>query len=148
MIKKLKTYMTTLLFAVAMPLSGLAVPVIGATTSASITQQVCKSSSTASGDNQGNCNSSTNSNQVSNSVAKIGRAVVNVFSAIIGAIAVIMLIYGGFRYITSGGATEKVGDAKKTIIFAIIGLIVVALAQVIVNLTLSTTAGQVKDANL
>lgn len=148
MIKKLKTYITTVFVALAMSLSGLAMPLISSTASASITTNVCKSSSTASGDSAGNCTSSTNSTQVSNSVAKIGKAVVNVFSAIIGAIAVIMLIYGGFRYITSGGATEKVGDAKKTIIFAIIGLIVVALAQVIVNLTLSTTAGQVQDANL
>lgn len=148
MIKKLKTYMATLFFAATMSLSGLAVPIIGATASASIANQVCQSSQTASSSTGGNCNGSTNSQQVSSSVAKIGRSVVNVFSAIIGVIAVIMLVYGGFRYITSGGATEKVGEAKKTLIWAIVGLIVVALAQVIVNLTLSTTAGQVKDANL
>lgn len=146
MIKKLKTYMTTLFFAATMSLSGLAVPIIGATASAasgSISSTICDTTSKVTLESKKDCQIKGDPNQVSNGVAKIGRSIVNVFSAIIGVTAVVFLLYGGFRYITSGGSTEKVGDAKKTIIFAIIGLIVVALAQVIVNLTLSTTAGQV-----
>jgi hypothetical protein len=147
MIKKLKTYMATLFLAATMLLSGLAVPILGATVSAVTPGEAACESANKAADSKQNCGK-TDPNQVSNGVAKIGKSIVNVFSAIIGVTAVIFLLYGGFRYITSGGSTEKVGDAKKTIIFAIIGLIVVALAQVIVNLTLSTTAGQVKDANL
>ncbi len=50
-----------------------------------------------------------------------------------------MIVYGGFRYVTSGGDSSKVGDAKKTILYALIGLVIVALAQVIVKFVLSKT---------
>jgi hypothetical protein len=58
-------------------------------------------------------------------------------------VAVIMIIYGGFRYITSGGDSNRVGSAKNTLIYAIIGLIIVALAQLIVHFVLSTTGNTV-----
>ena len=51
--------------------------------------------------------------------------------------AVMMIIVGGFRYITSGGASDSVSSAKNTIIYAIVGLVVVALAQFIVQFVLN-----------
>jgi hypothetical protein len=57
-----------------------------------------------------------------------------------------MLIFGGLKYITSGGESSNISAAKNTILFAIIGLIVVALAQVIVQFALnraSAPAGQI-----
>lgn len=65
------------------------------------------------------------------------KTIINVFSFIVGLVAVIMIIYGGFRYITSGGDSGNIGNAKNTIIYAIIGLVVVALAQFIVQFVLS-----------
>lgn len=62
--------------------------------------------------------------------------IVNIFSIIVGIVAVIMIIYGGFKYITSGGDSSNVSSAKNTIIYAIIGLVVVALAQFIVQFVL------------
>jgi hypothetical protein len=76
-------------------------------------------------------------------IARIANQVVNIFSIIVGAVAVIMIIYGGFRYITSGGDSNRVGSAKNTLIYAIIGLIIVALAQLIVHFVLSTTGNTV-----
>ena len=70
--------------------------------------------------------------------------VVNIFSIIVGIIAVIMIIYGGFKYITSGGDSGNVSGAKNTLIYAIVGLIIVALAQFIVRFVLNTTAGVVE----
>jgi hypothetical protein len=69
--------------------------------------------------------------------------VINILSVIVGVIAVIMIIIGGFRYITSGGDSTKVGAAKNTILYALIGLIIVAIAQVIVRFVLgkATTIG-------
>jgi hypothetical protein len=61
---------------------------------------------------------------------------VNIFSIIVGVVAVIMIIVGGLRYITSGGDSTKVSGAKNTLIYAIIGLIIVALAQLIVHFVL------------
>lgn len=66
--------------------------------------------------------------------------IINVFSIIVGIVAVIMIIIGGFRYITSGGNSEKVTSAKNTLIYAIVGLIIVALAQIIVRFVLSRSA--------
>ena len=66
--------------------------------------------------------------------------IVNIFSAIVGVIAVIMIVVGGLRYITSGGDANKVGAAKTTIIYALIGLVIVALSQIIVHFVLAQSA--------
>ena len=66
--------------------------------------------------------------------------VVNIFSVIVGVIAVVMIIIGGFRYVTSGGDSSNVTSAKNTIMYAIIGLIIVALAQIIVRFVLNQSS--------
>ena len=53
-------------------------------------------------------------------------------------IAIIMLVFGGFRYIVSGGDSKKVTDAKNTILYAIIGLVISFLAYAIVNFVINT----------
>ncbi|HET9850407.1 MAG TPA: pilin [Candidatus Saccharimonadales bacterium] len=63
--------------------------------------------------------------------------VVNILSVLAGAIAVIMIIVAGLRFVTSAGSENAVAGAKKTITFAVIGLIVVALAQIIVHFVLN-----------
>lgn len=67
------------------------------------------------------------------------------FSIIVGAISIIMIIYGGFRYITSGGDSNRVGAAKNTLIYAIIGLIIVALAQIIVSFVINQSSETVSQ---
>jgi hypothetical protein len=49
-----------------------------------------------------------------------------------------MIIIAGFKYITSGGDTNKVASAKSTLTYAIIGIVVVALAQLIVHFVIKT----------
>lgn len=73
-------------------------------------------------------------------VSDIIRRIVNLLSVIVGVVAVIMIIVGGFRYVTSGGSDASVTGAKNTILYAVIGLIIVALAQVIVNFVLRNLA--------
>jgi hypothetical protein len=63
--------------------------------------------------------------------------IVNIISLIVGVVAVIMIIIGGFKYITSGGNDSNVASAKNTIMYAIIGLVIVALAQFIVRFVLA-----------
>ena len=53
-----------------------------------------------------------------------------------------LIIYGGFKYISSGGDSGKVTEAKNTIIYAVIGLVVVALAQFIVQFVLNKVTNQ------
>lgn len=65
------------------------------------------------------------------------KQITNTILYIVGILAVIMLIIGGIRYIVSGGDSKKVTDAKNTILYAIIGLIVCFLAFAIVNFVIS-----------
>lgn len=82
-------------------------------------------------------NGSKPENKLNNLVATI----VNLFSVFVGIIAVIMIIIGGFRYITSGGDSGNVSSAKNTILYAIIGLLIVAFAQFIVKFVLAKATG-------
>lgn len=59
--------------------------------------------------------------------------IVNALLFIVGAISVIMLIYGGLRYSASGGSANSVTAAKNTILYAIVGLVVAFSAYAIVN---------------
>lgn len=68
--------------------------------------------------------------------------VINILLAIAGLIAVIFLIIGGFKYITSGGNEETAEAAKKTITNAIIGIVVIILAFVIVTVISNALSGQ------
>jgi hypothetical protein len=79
------------------------------------------------------CSTSDATERINNLI----RTIVNLLSAIVGIVAVIMIIFGGLRYITSGGNDSSVSGAKNTILYAIIGLIIVALAQVLVRFTLN-----------
>lgn len=81
-------------------------------------------------------NCSTNSDATAK-INSIIHDVINTISVIVGIVAVIMIIVGGFRYITSGGSDTGVTGAKNTILYAIIGLIIVALAQVLVRFVLA-----------
>ena len=74
-------------------------------------------------------------------LTSVTRDIINILSIIVGVVAVIMIIVGGFRYITSGGSDTSVTGAKNTILYAIIGLVIVALAQVIVHFVLRNVSG-------
>lgn len=70
--------------------------------------------------------------------APVFQTIVNVLLFIIGAVAVIMLIIGGIRYVVSGGDQAQVTGAKNTILYAIIGIVVAVLAYAVVNFVLGS----------
>lgn len=69
--------------------------------------------------------------------------IINVLLSFLGIIAIIIILWGGFRWLTSGGNEDKVSEAKKIIISGIIGLIIIfvsfALAQFVINSLLRAT---------
>lgn len=72
--------------------------------------------------------------------------VIRVAMGLLGIVAVVIILIGGFTWMTAGGNDEKVGEAKKWIFSGIIGLIIVLSAYaiasfVITNLLNATTAG-------
>ena len=68
--------------------------------------------------------------------------ILNVIIGAIGILAVGIVILGGVQYMTSSGDAGKVKKAKDTILYGIIGLIIVALAFAIVNFVIKTVLAQ------
>ena len=79
-----------------------------------------------------NCDTPKGSPSVENTV----KAAISILSLIVGIAALIMVIIGGFNYITSGGDSNKTSTAKNTILYAVIGLVIASLAQFIVRFAL------------
>lgn len=72
-------------------------------------------------------------NDKSNQVASTLKSILNILSFIVGVVAVIMIIIGGIRFVTSQGEASSTALARNTIIYAIVGLFVAAVAQVLVH---------------
>jgi len=60
-------------------------------------------------------------------------SMINIVLGLLGIIAVIIIIYAGFKWMTAGGNEEQVGDAKKMLIQSIIGLAVIFSAWIIAS---------------
>lgn len=63
--------------------------------------------------------------------------IINIMLGIGFAIAVVMVIYGGYQYITSAGNEEKATSGRQTIFYALIGLVIIVLSFVIVSAVLN-----------
>ena len=74
--------------------------------------------------------------KVNSSPESLVKQFVNIFLFAVGALSVIMLIWGGIRYTTSAGDSNKVTSAKNTVLYAIVGLVVSILAWAIVNMVI------------
>jgi len=67
---------------------------------------------------------------------------------IVGSLALLMFIYGGFTFLISAGSSEKIGEAKKILIAAVVGLLIVFASYIIIKFVLQSLGmnwdGQVK----
>ena len=68
-------------------------------------------------------------------------SVLNVVYGLVGILAVVFIIIGGFKYSTSQGEPGKVQQAKNTIMYALIGLVVTLSAFAITQFALSAMGG-------
>lgn len=137
MIQKLKVLLASVVMAV-LPVFAVAAPVAaqantgGSGTTPEVTQSInngiCEGAEIALGG--GGCN---DNGAAAATVSRLIKQIINIISIVVGVVAVIMIIIGGLRYITSGGDSSSVSSAKNTILYAIVGLVVVALAQLIVR---------------
>ena len=132
MIKKLKTIALSFGLLAALLVPAL-VPVATVGAQANIQENLCDGANLGFGSG-GDC---TAGGEAETKVNEIITLVINVFSVVVGVIAVIMIIVGGLKYITSGGDSGNITSAKNTILYAIVGLVIVALAQIIVKFVLS-----------
>ncbi|MFA6215481.1 MAG: hypothetical protein WC768_02860 [Patescibacteria group bacterium] len=70
-------------------------------------------------------------------------SIINVLLGFLGIIAIVIVLYGGFVWLTSAGNEEKVGQAKKIITSGIIGLVIIfvsyAIASFVITQLMSAT---------
>ncbi len=76
------------------------------------------------------------------SIRQLALRIVNYFLTFLGLIAVIMVIYGGITYVIAGGEEEKIGEAKKIIMYALVGLVIILLSFALVNTVLGAAKGE------
>lgn len=73
----------------------------------------------------------------------IAASVIRIILGFLGIVAVIIILLGGFKWMTAGGNEDKVGEAKKLIIAGVIGLIIIiaafAIATFVLNQLMSAT---------
>jgi len=81
----------------------------------------------------GNCTTSKGSASPESIVA----TVVNILSIVVGVIAVIMIIIGGIRFVLSGGDSNATNSARNTVLYALVGIVVVFMAQILVKFVLN-----------
>lgn len=72
-------------------------------------------------------------------VNNLVKAVVTILSIVVGIAAVIMVIISALKYVTASGDPSNVSSAKNTLLYAMIGLFIAALAQALVHLVLNNT---------
>ena len=113
-------------------LLSLATPLIIATPTYALFENAKDQACAGANLNDTGCTPNQGQDQVSNTLA----SVINILSLIVGVVAVIMLIVGGIRYVTSGGDGSSTSAARNTIIYALVGITVAALAQAIVKFVL------------
>ena len=70
--------------------------------------------------------------QATNPVLGTLNLVINILTGIAGLVAVIMIIISGLQMVSSNGNPERISHARNTILYALIGLVIVALARIII----------------
>lgn len=70
-------------------------------------------------------------------IQQIIKTTINLFAFFGGMIAVFYVIYGGFKYVTSSGNAEKASTGRQTIFYALIGLVLIVVAQQLVLFVIS-----------
>ena len=110
----------------------LSVPLALSTVYAGLFDDVCKSPGTS----QSEVCQKKNSDPITGPNGILTR-VTNIIALIAGITAVVMIIIAGFMYLTSGGDSGKVTEAKHIIIYTTVGLVVIVLARSIILFVIS-----------
>ena len=77
----------------------------------------------------------------SSGVESLIKTIVVLLSWIVGIASVIVIIIAGLKFVTAGGDSNAVASAKSTLLYALIGLVVAALAQFLVHFAFNQATG-------
>lgn len=67
------------------------------------------------------------------SIKELVKTMLNFALSFLGFVATVMVIYGGILYVTSAGNDENVGKAKKILLYAVVGIVIILLSFALVN---------------
>jgi hypothetical protein len=145
---KIRKFIIVLLFgltaSLTYPMVAMAAPSIllsepvnfAAATPASASQsQSCTGLSQLSGAGCGNNTGTAAASTITN--------IVNFMSILVGVVVIIMVIVAGFQYITSSGDSAKISKAKTALVYALVGLVLVAMAQFLVQFVLTKSSSAI-----
>ena len=134
----MKRYLSQIMLASVMMLGLLSVvtpaPSVEAQAFSGSKSQACR------GANLSNNETACREGEAATQINGVIRFVVNILTVIVGFVAVVLLIVNGLKFVTSNGDASSVTSAKQGVLYAIVGLIIVALAQVIVKFVLNKAA--------
>lgn len=125
--KRLKLFLATLGVILALT------PAVGVFADTNVFNEACKHSSTR---NSAACEGNSGNNPLIGPDGTITK-VTAFISYLTGIAVIIMLIIGGFMYVSSGGDAGKVASARETILYAVIGLVIVLFAQALIIFVLN-----------
>ena len=131
---KIKRIITTLLVSASLLMPGLLSFGVSPAYATALTELCSGINGASAGSSCGPSGGTTTT-----SISSVANTVVNIFTYVVGIISVIMLIVAGFRYVTSGGESSKVSGAKNTLIYAIVGIVIVLAAKIIVSFVANQT---------
>ena len=121
----------------ALGLIGLLILPLGLQASAQGAKEaVCEGLGAVSGG--GGCAPAAGQPDVNNTLA----TVINIMSLIAAVISVIMIIIAGIRFVTSNGDSGSVTTARNTVIYALVGLVIVAISQILVQFVIERATAQ------
>ncbi len=130
---KRKIYLLTIFFTLGIALGFVGVSKVGAVNLNQQVQTVCNNADAAAQATD-ICTSNAD-NRLYGSNGAINKVTL-IIALVAGVTAIIIIIYGGFQYILSSGDPQKATKAKNMILFATIGLVVIALAETIVRVVI------------
>ncbi|OGY43662.1 MAG: hypothetical protein A3B89_04470 [Candidatus Buchananbacteria bacterium RIFCSPHIGHO2_02_FULL_40_13] len=72
-------------------------------------------------------------------------SIIQLLLSFLGILAVIIILWGGFLWMTAAGDDSKVDKAKKLIISGIVGIVIILAAYIIANFAITAVGGQLTD---
>ncbi len=130
--KRIQTMIVGILAAVAVMAPGLVLNTGVAEAATTPNSSLCKGILATDSSQTGDTCASITATEADNDIKGIVTEIVDILLYVVGVVSVIMIIIGGLRYITSSGDSSNVTAAKNTILYAIVGLVIVIFAKAIV----------------
>jgi len=75
-------------------------------------------------------------------------SIIRVLLGFLGVVAVFIILLGGFKWMTSGGADAKVADAKKLMVAGVTGLVIILAAYAIASFAISSITTAISNAEI